>query len=277
MPRRGARRGTWRRSRPPGRRRGTPSGRPSSTRKLLLNRIDIIDPGVGASEAIFTNGGYSNKPIGTPSNGKDTYIEWMPLSGSMKDADTKLDNFLGEEVEPLLTSSNGFARYRIGDKYIVNKHNNKLMLNFLSRKNTVYSITTERITAEAIESIITQLNSEYNLKINDYICALHRELDNLNFVGRYYFAVSSRRGSYKNISVEKIRNRLDSLLIKSNPEFRNARISGKFLFKPQLVIGSRADKIISRIRNEELQRGKFQEKQKYIFDVSESNNIVKYF
>jgi hypothetical protein len=215
--------------------------------EFLDNKVDICDYGVSASEAAYTSGLLTTEPIGTLVPCLNSLIEWIPIDENPNQANTFIEDFIGCRVQPLLTSSNGFIRYKISDEYLVEKRNDKPILRFLKRSEDIYSVTFEKVTSENVELVMQEFQKQTNIKIKDYICIVQNNPDDK---GKYLFIISLKDARY--VQVQKFINSyselIDKIFCEKNPEYRNARINNIGLFQTEILCGSIADKALKEIR-----------------------------
>jgi hypothetical protein len=198
-------------------------------KRAFDNKIKIFDPGIGASEGLFTSGCLSFDSIGTPIvNNGSQFIEYLPIDSPPKYANFHPNDFLGCKVEPLLTNDSGLVRYKIEDVYKVICDNGMYMLEFLGKKEKVFSFATERVFESNIYELMKRYSQSSNTDIVDYAFYYENVSGSL---GRYVFIISINDFRLKNQINEIQPNSLlfDSLLQDINPEYKNSRLNNTIL------------------------------------------------
>jgi|GEM_PF-4728581 hypothetical protein len=198
-------------------------------RKAFNDTVKIYDPGVGASEGIFTSGGFSNDPLGLPIvNNKSQFIEYKPLNGNSSTANYDIREFLGCLIEPIITTDYGFKRYLIGDTYRVVKYQGNYTLEFTGKKEKVFSNASERICESNVYDLMRKYSAITNIEITDYVFYFEKISGSL---GRYVFVISTNDYRVKNIqrSVFNTIDVIDKVFQDINPEYKNSRLNNFIL------------------------------------------------
>ncbi|GAI37515.1 unnamed protein product, partial [marine sediment metagenome] len=147
-------------------------------------------------------------------------------------------------VEPLITSVNGFVRYRIGDLYLVKNLDNRYVLEFKHRSISQVSLGIERISEEDIYQVVNRTIRSLGLKVSDYICLSE---DRGSLAGRYWFLLSTPEYNNKLLVIEKAETLIDKIFQEINIEFKNSRTENRFLLQPKVVLGHHAKEIINKV------------------------------
>jgi hypothetical protein len=204
-------------------------------KKAFNFKISIYDPGVGASEGIFSSGGFSGESIGFPViKNRSQFIEFKPLNEDPIAAHYDIRNFVGCKVESLITTDYGFKRYQMNDIYFVRSKVDKYFLEFCGKKEKTFSFASERINESNINVLFNKLASYLDFVITDFVFYFEKESGDL---GRYVFLISTDDFRVKNFkkTLYKESDIADRLLQELNPEYRNSRKSN-FLLSASLKI-----------------------------------------
>jgi len=228
--------------------------------KAFNNSVNVYDPGIGASEGIFTCGGFSSNPIGFPiRSNKSQFIEYKPLNGDSSTANFSIKEFLGDLVEPIITTEYGFKRYLIEDIYKVISYKHKYALEFIGKKEKIYSNASERIHESNIYELIKKYSDITKICITDYVFYFEKISGDL---GRYTFVISTNDFRLKEVEkdVFKSADILDKIFQDINPEYRNSR-KNNFLLPASIRLDN---DFIPKFRTSKIHFNKQEKEQTYI-------------
>lgn len=137
---------------------------------------------------------------------------------------TLKDLELGHDYEIVLTNLSGFYRYTIKDVIRVTGFYNKLpLMTFMYRVNQMVNLTGEKTTEIALRDSIIKTESDLGLDCVDFSVYADTDAVPMN----YDFLIEASNFD-PNLSLDKIRERIEYHLSKSNPSYGAKVVDGTF-------------------------------------------------